>query len=208
MTGFKIPNGQRWYHHAKRDQKADEELWKDRIEERLIPAPDKIQNHFEWAESQSVFPPKFLRCADWKEELERTFDKWSTKPYESSRTCCFIFVLDCLDAMLGTDLRAMHYGGWVGAAAFGEYITRQGGLDWFDRVGMRCTDKEAGPGDLCQFEIIYDCGPAGRFLHFHWGICTDTRFLCVGFGAGGVCTFNTIKETMKYGGAIKCWKIG
>lgn len=171
------------------------------------PSEDR-QTIWEWAEGQRTFPPPMQRVPDWREELQRRFDAWSCLPYESSRTCCFIFALDCIDAMCGTNFRQMHYGGWEGAARFGQYIQKQGGVDWLDRVGTRIADSDVQAGDVYQMELVADLRSAGRVTHFHWGIATDMRFVTMAFTAAGIERLNIAKTLMVNEGKMKCWAIG
>ena len=161
----------------------------------------------DWVDCQAIFPPRMQRIPDWREELERRFDAWSCLPYESSKTCCFAFAADCIDAMCGTNIRQMHYGGWKGAARFGKYIEGKGGLDWFDRVGTRIEDRDAEAGDLIQVEIVTRQPNGKKTLQFHWAISTGVKYEGVCFFANGVGPLNAFEAIWANGGTIKTWAI-
>ena len=148
---------------------------------------------------ESLFCP---RRNDWQERLNIVCDQYADRKFTVATETCFTFVVDALDAMLGTAGRATHQSVYGDNTRFRPYVDGLAGGDFFDQVGRRTTSDKVREGDLVQIELQY-----GLSIQYHWGIITGPGE-AVGFDTNGLRTGVVTDLPFEHRAYLKCWAVG
>ena len=183
---------------------ADRNISHSEVTTRLACADLNIDRIAEHETDWSKQAPEGAHCPrrnDWQERLNRVCDQYAGRKFVVATETCFTFVVDALDAMLGTAGRATHQTVYGDNARFRPYVDGLARGDFFDRVGRRTTSDWVREGDLVQIELQH-----GLTIQYHWGIVTGPGE-AVGFDTNGLRAGIITDLPFEARAYLKCWRV-
>ena len=162
---------------------------------------ERIRDHeTDWAEQGASSGAR--RRNDWHQRLDRVCDEYAGRKFIVATETCFTFVVDALDAMLGTAGRKTHQAVYGDNSRFRPYVDGLARADFFDAIGARTTSDQVREGDLVQIELQH-----GLSVQYHWGIVTGPGE-AVGFDTNGLRTGIITDLPFEARAYLKCWRVG
>lgn len=163
---------------------------------------ERISDHERHWSSQHLEPTTRPRRNDWYDRLNQVCDQYADRRFKVATDTCFTFVVDVLDAMIGTSCRSAHQSVYGDNSRFRPYVDGLARGDFFDAVGRRTTSDQVRKGDLVQIELQH-----GLSVQYHWGIVTGPGE-AVGFDTNGLRTGIITDLPFEGRAYLKCWKVG